>query len=173
MKRLKTASRLKIIAIVFFAFALLFAFAACGGSVEIPESGNGTSETPDISPEVPDNTKNVTVRITVNGTNFTAVLADNETAKAFAELLPLTLGMSAMAHEKYYNLPVDLPADPYSPRTIEAGDLMLWNANCLVLFYETFPTSYAYTRIGKLRDAAGLSSALGAGSVTVSFSLSS
>ena len=75
--------------------------------------------------------------------------------------------MRDMPHEKYYYLPAALPTQPYSPGTINAGDLMLWGADCLVLFYDTFATSYSYTRLGKIADATGLADALGRGGVAV------
>ncbi|MBQ7697087.1 MAG: hypothetical protein IJT35_00695, partial [Paludibacteraceae bacterium] len=55
------------------------------------------------------------------------------------------------------------------PGTIEAGDLLLYGNNCVVLFYETFSSSYSYTRIGKLTSADGLKAALGTGNVSVTF----
>ncbi|MBO4361548.1 MAG: hypothetical protein J5823_02065, partial [Paludibacteraceae bacterium] len=36
------------------------------------------------------------ITITVNGTSFDAVLADSETGRAFAELLPLTITMTEL-----------------------------------------------------------------------------
>ena len=44
---------------------------------------------------------------------------------------------------------------------------MLYGSNCLVLFYETFASSYNYTRIGKVDNTAGLTEAVGSGNVNV------
>lgn len=44
---------------------------------------------------------------------------------------------------------------------------MLYGSDCLVLFYETFTTSYRYTPIGRIENPATLAEELGSGSVTV------
>lgn len=110
--------------------------------------------------------------LTVGGQTFTVTLADNESARELAELFPLTLNMSELnRNEKYFYLDSELPTDPYQPGQINAGDLMLYGNNCLVLFYESFSSGYSYTRLGRVDNSAGLAEVLGTGNVEVTFSL--
>lgn len=112
------------------------------------------------------------ISITAGSSVFTAKLHDNETARDFAARLPMTLDMSELnGNEKFYNLPDSLPTDSESVGSINAGDLMLYGTDCLVLFYESFSTSYSYTRLGIIEDASGLAAALGSGSVEVTFAV--
>lgn len=108
--------------------------------------------------------------ITVGDHQFSATMADTDTARAFINLLPLTVAMNDVnGNEKAFDLPKALTASPRNPGAIRNGDLMLYGANTVVLFYESFETSYTYTPIGSLDNPAGLSAALGTGDVTVSF----
>ena len=122
------------------------------------------------------NTENLTqmvngkIKITVNSQTFTATLLDNNTAKAFKEMLPMTVEMTELnRNEKYVRLPENLPTNASNPGTIRSGDLMLYGSNTVVLFYEDLNTSYSYTRMGKIDDPTGLRNALGTGDVTVTF----
>ena len=54
---------------------------------------------------------------------------------------------------------------------INNGDLMLYGSKTLVLFYQSFSTSYSYTKLGSVDDASSLASALGSGNSIVSFEL--
>ncbi len=117
-----------------------------------------------------DDQMNRNITICAGGHSFTATLENSATARAFAALLPMTITMNEMnGNEKYHYLSDDLPTDSYRPGTIRKGDLMLYGSSCLVLFYKTFPSSYSYTRLGRLDDPSGLASALGDGNVTVTF----
>ena len=44
---------------------------------------------------------------------------------------------------------------------------MLFGGDCVVLFYESFPRTYAYTPLGWINDPEGLAEALGPDSATV------
>ena len=114
----------------------------------------------------------VKIKITANAQTFTATLLDNNSAKAFKEMLPLTIKMIELnGNEKYCDLKRSLPTNPSNPKTITNGDLMLYGSETLVLFYETFSTSYSYTKLGQVDNATGLASTLGSGNVTVTFEL--
>ncbi len=112
------------------------------------------------------------IKITVNSQTFTATLLDNNSAKAFKEILPLTITMTELnSNEKYYDLPISLPTNSSNPGTIKNGDLMLYGSKTLVLFYKTFSTSYSYTKLGSVDDGTGLALALGSGNVSITFEL--
>lgn len=101
---------------------------------------------------------------------FEAELADNETGRAFADLLPLMLDMKELnGNEKYCYLNQTLPSSPERIGQIRTGDLMLYGNNCVVLFYKDFSTQYSYTRIGRIDDISGLQTSVGSGSVQIQF----
>ncbi|PKB14970.1 cyclophilin-like fold protein [Flavobacterium sp. 5] len=112
------------------------------------------------------------MRITIGDKVFYVTLSDNPTASAFKALLPMTLTLSELNNnEKVYHLNTTLPTNSSPGGTIQVGDFMLYGNNALVLFYESFNTSYTYTRLGKVDDISGYKVALGSGNVTVKFEL--
>lgn len=52
--------------------------------------------------------------------------------------------------------------------TVSAGDIVLYQGNQIVMFYDSH--SWSYTRIGRISDLAGWEEALGSEDVTVTFS---
>ncbi|MBQ3471280.1 MAG: hypothetical protein IJH17_02770, partial [Clostridia bacterium] len=104
--------------------------------------------------------------------DFTAELEDNETAAEFKDLLPMTINMSEInGNEKYYYMDSSLPTNSYRPGTINAGDIMLYGNNCLVVFYKTFSSSYSYTKIGHITDVTGIENAVGIGNAEITFKI--
>ena len=100
--------------------------------------------------------------------SFDVKLESNETVKKLLELLPLEIEMTELnGNEKYYYLDSTLPANAKSVGKINAGDVMLYGNDCLVIFYESFSSGYSYTKIGHIEDVSELKAALGKGSVSV------
>ena len=102
------------------------------------------------------------INIEINGVTYTASLEDNETSRELLNRLPLTITMNELnGNEKYTYF-----EDSFVGR-IEAGDIMLYGDDCLVIFYDTFDTNYRYTRIGKIDDVSTLKENLGFGDISV------
>lgn len=106
---------------------------------------------------------NETLRIQIGEARIEAALETNETARAFAALLPRSLDMRELnGNEKYFYLDAALPAAPSAVGRVEAGDVMLYGDDCVVLFYESFDTPYSYTPIARVEDPDALRAALSA-----------
>lgn len=144
------------------------------GNAIVPPVPSGIQSNPALSaPETMEEEPRTTaITVTAGGQSFSATLEDSETAHALVQLLPLTLDMIELnGSEKYFYLDQSLPTDAKNPGQIHAGDLMLYGDSCLVVFYESFSTSYSYTRLGAIDDPAGLAQALGRESATVAFAV--
>ena len=151
--------------------AAVITFSSCTKEVEEPASEvtePTTVQTTEAEQSTAENIHGMTVII--NGEEFAVALEDNETAKAFSEMLPVTLTMSELhGNEKYYYLDTSLPSNPKNIGTIHKGDIMLYGDNCVVIFYKDFETSYTYTKIGQIENADSLEQQIGSSSVDVSF----
>lgn len=177
---------MKKVLFVFLTLAVIFDFVGCSNTEG--NSENTSTETYadsknsladeqnenqiDSTKEVIPVKKMINMNIIVGNETFTAILEDNDTAKALVKQLPLTVDMSELnGNEKYNYLQNNLCLDTSScPNTINAGDLMLYGNNCIVLFYKTLNTSYSYVKLGHIDDTTGLAKAVGSGSVKVTFS---
>ena len=67
-------------------------------------------------------------------------------------------------NELYYQFNNKFSTDTKSVRTINTGDIYLYQSDYLVLFYKTFSTTYSYSEIGKLTDTNGLADIIGSNS---------
>lgn len=108
------------------------------------------------------------ITIRVNGNVFPAKLYQTETTKSIMQKLPLSITMNELnGNEKYYYFSESFPTESGRVSEIHAGDLKLYGSSCLVLFYESFSTSYSYTSLGYVENPDGLAEALGTGNVHV------
>ena len=117
------------------------------------------------------NTLNNYVNLRINNKEYKLILYDNDTARDFLRMLPLTITMNDLnSNEKYHNLSTTFTTKSERAGSIKRGDFMLYGNNCLVLFYESFSTSYSYTKIGYIENTDGLKDSLGRGSIEITFS---
>ena len=108
------------------------------------------------------------INLNINGQNFTATLYDNLAVEELLEKLPLTITMSELnGNEKYYYFSDSFTTNTQNIGNINEGDIMLYGNNCLVIFYDSFSTSYSYTKIGHIDNPENLKSVFGNSSVDI------
>lgn len=99
------------------------------------------------------NSNSKSAKLLINNKEYSITLEDNETVDALINNMPLNLSMSNLNGNEFYSyLDFTLSTNSYNPGKINKGDIYLYGNNCLVIFYESFNTSYSYTKIGKLDD---------------------
>lgn len=114
-----------------------------------------TDDSNEISPnQKEEKTMDNYITIKVGQNTLAAVLEDNDAGNALAELLKqgdLTISASNYGgFEKVCSLGKNLPKnDKYT--TTQAGDIMLYNGNQIVIFYGQ--NSWSYTKLGKVINA--------------------
>ncbi len=143
------------------------------GLGNVPEMKSG--ETSGTETNIQNNTEeNIVenINVQVGDVVFSATLEENEAVTAFVEMMqenPIVIQMSDYSgFEKVGSLGASLPASN-SQITTQAGDIVLYNGNQIVIFYGS--NSWSYTRLGHIDDLTGWEEALGNGDVTVTFSL--
>ena len=106
-----------------------------------------------------DNIKEVikNMKIIIDNNEYIINLEENNTVLSLIDLLPQELEMNELnGNEKSVYLNNNLPVDSIYPKYINAGDVMLYGNNCLVIFYKSFETSYSYTKIGHIDNLPNL-----------------
>jgi hypothetical protein len=142
-----------------------------GESVKETERNETDMAETDIQNNTEEN-KVANMNVQVGDVVFSATLEENEAVSALVEMMresPVVIQMSDYSgFEKVGSLGTSLPASN-SQTTTQAGDIVLYNGNQIVIFYGS--NSWSYTRLGHIDDLTGWEDALGSGDVTVIFSL--
>ena len=118
--------------------------------------------------------KEKTLHLLINDTEVRVNWEENEAVAALAELVssaPLTVQMSMYGgFEQVGSLGTDLPRSD-SQTTTQAGDIVLYSGNQIVVFYGS--NSWSYTRLGRITDksASELAELLGNGDATVTMTM--
>ncbi len=113
-------------------------------------------------------------KIKVDNRAMIATFADNAATNQLKEILKekdLSISMHDYGNfEKVGPFGFDLPTSD-TKTTTTIGDIMLYNGNQMVIFYES--NQWSYTRLGKIENATreNLLNFLGTGEVTITLSL--
>ena len=112
------------------------------------------------------------VNMEINGVLYSATLIDNETMRELLNRLPLVITMNELnGNEKYYYFDEIFPSNSSRVGQINSGDIMLYQDDCLVLFYDDLETSYRYTKIGFIDNPENLKNVVGKESIIVHISI--
>ena len=140
-------------------------------SVQETERNETSAAETDIQNNTEEN-KVANMNVQVGDVVFSATLEENEAVSALVEMMREGLVVIQMSDysgfEKVGPLGTSLPVNN-SQTTTQAGDIVLYNGNQIVIFYGS--NSWSYTRLGHINDLTGWEDALGSGDVTVIFSL--
>ena len=174
-------SSVKKITAILFACMMIVSLTACvqsGTAEELTEAvaepieeevtepiADEEAETENKEPE-----QEETMVIVINGETISVEWEDNETASALKSLVseePISIQMSMYGgFEQVGNLGKSLPRND-KQITTEAGDIVLYSGNQIVMFYGS--NSWSYTRLGKVTEKtqSELEDLLGNGDVTI------
>ena len=183
----------KIIAAALAVCILLICFSSCGSEntapakdttyqTEVTSQKNDEQTAPEkaavptdtVSDETEENTIMKTLTMKIDGKKVTVDWKENESVAALTELVedkPLTVQTSMYGgFEQVGSIGTSLPRND-AQTTTQAGDIVLYSGNQIVVFYGT--NSWAYTRLGHITDqtAVQMRDLLGNGNVTIEFSL--
>ena len=124
-------------------------------------------ESPNIDTEIKKEVLNMNnVVLNINNVEYKLNLENNDTVKDLLKNLPLSLSMTELNGNEYYAyLDFNLKTNSENVKTIKTGDVMLFGNNCIVVFYESFNTSYSYTKIGHIDNIDNLKDNLKSGNV--------
>ena len=140
----------------------------------LPTGNSAATEQPSPAVEVSlpaetSPTEELTMMLKIDDTEIAVRWEDNESVEALKDLIreaPLTINMSMYGgFEQVGSLGTSLPRNDVQTTT-EAGDIVLYSGNQIVVFYGS--NSWAYTRLGHVElSAPEMSDLLSHGDVTI------
>ena len=182
----------KCLCAMVLAMAMMLLFAGCRAEDATERTSQGTSEstaerttestTENLTERIPEETAETTenegnegmLKLTIGETPVTVEWEDNESVEALKALCqdsPLTIQMSMYGgFEQVGRIGQSLPRKDVQTTT-EAGDIVLYSGNQIVIFYGS--NSWAYTRLGHVSDktAQEMAELLGSGDVTITIGI--
>ena len=188
----------KFFLILIVTLGMVLALIACGGNADTNTSDNITETQAEVQaalqeenktepqqasgPEADDNqSKNdeetgeqteMKMNVQIGDYTFTATLENNTAVEELADMMkdgPVTIGMDDYSGFEKVGLLGKSLTTSNSQTTTNAGDIVLYNGNNIVMFYGS--NSWSYTRIGKIDDLTDWNNALGSGSIIAVFTL--
>lgn len=175
---------MKKLLVAFLALFMLLSIAGCADNTTVTQPPDDTQieeinpeeEKPsDTQPPIEDEKEISVMYLYINGNKLEVTLAKNSSVEALVEILKkgdITYTADDYGNfEKVGSLGHSLPTEN-SQITTEAGDVILYSGNQIVLFYGS--NSWSYTRLGKINgySTSELRTLLGAGSGSVQIKLS-
>lgn len=165
----------RIISIILLVF-ITIAFVACGVTTDKTDT-QSNQQTPPTNGGVQTNSDGANMEkklhLFINDTEVSVEWQNNDSVNALIALVstdPLIVQMSMYGgFEQVGSLGTNLPRND-KQTTTEAGDIVLYSGNQIVVFYGS--NSWAYTRLGKIKDktAAEMTDLLSNGNVTITIS---
>ena len=154
---------------MFTSWLLLLALLSC-------TKGEQPLQTPEKQVEIKEQEQKMTdkIQLTISGTTLPVIIEDNVATRALvAALREGAITYTARDYggfEKVGALGRSLPTSD-TDITTQAGDVILYNGDNIVLFYGS--NSWSYTRLGKVDDMtqSELKAFLGTGNITVTISI--
>ena len=158
------------------AMAALTAGCAAGtDSASVPPASAAAPPAESVSQpqtDEPEEVIEMKLLVQIGDKTFTARWENNAAARALADKAsesPVTVELRDYGgFEKVGSLGESLPTENRQITT-QAGDIVLYNGDQVVLFYGS--NSWSYTPLGHIEDLTGWEEALGSGNVTVTFSV--
>lgn len=155
----------KTLTTIILIFLLTLSLSACGGT-----TASETNDAIDTNETMTESEVASNMKMTIGDTEVSVEWEENESVKALMELVgdePLTIQMSMYGgFEQVGPIGTSLPRND-KQTTTNAGDIVLYSGNQIVVFYGS--NSWSYTRLGHITDKSEqeMAELLGNGDVTI------